>query len=452
MSCWRAAFAMRLRSHLFGHSQVRWTAALAARVARNQCVFAGFKLWLLPLAGLAVLPLPWIVAFFRSAAVYSDLSLPESAARARKLAGFGHAVNVVGILILSGLAVLVFVNMALALAMLPHLAKTFTGVESTYTRSGLNLVLQPLFFLTAALCTWLAIDPLVQAYYTVQCFRGDSLESGADLCVRLVVLHKAAKAAALVLMILLAGSEPLRAQVTADEIDRAVQRTLLSKEYDWRLPAQPAGSSRDSWVVTFTDRMVERAREGLRTLADWIDRLIKWLQGSKAPPPRGNAPGSELIGGLYLLTALVLAGGAFALWRMRARRRQPATQPAVTPLAVNLGDESLTADRLPEEEWYALAEQCLHQSDLRAALRALFLGNLAWLQSRQLIAIHHGKTNREYERELRRRGRAAPEASPLLSENIDAFERAWYGLHSAEAADIDNFRTRLARMKELIPA
>jgi hypothetical protein len=468
MSCWRAVFAIRLRSRVFRQPPIRWTVTLVLRLVRNQAVFAGFKLWVLPIAGLAVLPLPWVVAFFRNAAVYSDLDLSQSAARAQKLAWFEQTRNSVAILVLSALALLTFMNFALTLAMLPQLAKTFSGIESVYTRSGLNLVLQPLFFLSALFCTCLAMDPFIQAFYVVRCFRGDSVDTGADLRARLVAvgqspgprgpvgspgdLQSRASLIATFALLLLVPAHPLAAEIDPGDLDRAVHRTLQSREYDWRLPEQSAGSPRNSWIVSFTDRMVAHARDALRTLAYWVDRLLKWLQGSNAPTPTGAIPGSELVGGLYLLIVLVLAGGAFALWRMRARRKKSPRTEIVTAVSIDLRDESLTADRLPEEQWYSLAEDCLRQRDLRAALRALFLANLAWLQSHQLIAIHHGKTNREYERELRRRGRAAPEASPLLSQNIDAFERAWYGLHPAGPEDIDQFRLRLQQMKELIPA
>ena len=124
---------------------------------------------------------------------------------------------------------------------------------------------------------------------------------------------------------------------------------------------------------------------------------------------------------------------------------------AVGGAAISLQDENLLADRLPEEEWNALAERCARQGDYRAALRALYLANLAWLGRREWIAIHSGKTNREYELEVRRRAREFPQARELFALNVAAFERAWYGRHSVAAEDIDAFRERLQRIKSAAP-
>jgi hypothetical protein len=115
--------------------------------------------------------------------------------------------------------------------------------------------------------------------------------------------------------------------------------------------------------------------------------------------------------------------------------------------AISLHDENLLADRLPEEEWIALAESCAQAGDYRAALRALYLANLAWLGHNGSIAIHPGKTNREYELEMRRRAREFPEARALFAVNVSSFERAWYGMHSVSADDTDAFRERLRQIK-----
>jgi hypothetical protein len=72
---------------------------------------------------------------------------------------------------------------------------------------------------------------------------------------------------------------------------------------------------------------------------------------------------------------------------------------------------------------------------------------LAWLGRNQWIAIHPGKTNREYELEVRRRAREFPEALALFAVNVAGFERAWYGRHSVGAEDVDAFRQRLRRIK-----
>ena len=97
-----------------------------------------------------------------------------------------------------------------------------------------------------------------------------------------------------------------------------------------------------------------------------------------------------------------------------------------------------------------MAEECLRKAEYRLALRAFYLANLAYLGRREWIAIAPGKTNREYDIELRRRARAATEARDLFRANLAAFERVWYGLHQVDAAAVEEFRTRNARMKALL--
>src|SRR4029077_11889351 len=86
------------------------------------------------------------------------------------------------------------------------------------------------------------------------------------------------------------------------------------------------------------------------------------------------------------------------------------------------------------------------------ALRAFYLANLAWLGRQEFIRIHPGKTNREFEVELRRRTRAFPEARDLFSVNVLAFERVWYGLHEVSQDDLALFRHRSGEIKRILGA
>jgi len=122
------------------------------------------------------------------------------------------------------------------------------------------------------------------------------------------------------------------------------------------------------------------------------------------------------------------------------------------PAIVRLDAEELTADRLPEEKWLELAGECLREQNYRLALRALYLANLAWLGRSEWIVLDAGKTNREYDAELRRRARAHPEARTVFVQNLAVFERTWYGLHAVGAGEIEEYRSRVARMKEILPA
>jgi hypothetical protein len=150
--------------------------------------------------------------------------------------------------------------------------------------------------------------------------------------------------------------------------------------------------------------------------------------------------------GVVVLVALAI------LWRYwQARDRKPASVLGGLASVIQLDAEDLTPDRLPEDRWLELARECLREENYRLALRALYLANLAWLGRCEFLTIDAGKTNREYELELKRRARAFPEARKLFAGNVAAFERAWYGLHDVGMEDIDEFGRRVGEMKTILP-
>ena len=170
-------------------------------------------------------------------------------------------------------------------------------------------------------------------------------------------------------------------------------------------------------------------------------------------PPPGALPTTGLHWGLYILIAVVLLSGRvdrLAPPLVSARPSQSPPPPAWPPSSLDADD--LTADRLPEESWLELAARSLDERNFRLALRAFYLANLAWLGRRQFLTIHPGKTNREYELELRRKARAFAEARDLFAVNIAAFERAWYGQHEVTADDAAEFRRRIDAIKRALAA
>jgi hypothetical protein len=201
---------------------------------------------------------------------------------------------------------------------------------------------------------------------------------------------------------------------------------------------------------------VDRAFHGLawalQHAGNALTNLLRWIFNKlsiKDAP--GAAPAHALSWGIYVATAVILAlAGLLAVRILRARRKKPRVAAAGAAVPVRLEDEHVTPDQLPEDQWIEMAESCLREQEYLLALRAFYLANLAWLGRHEWIAIHAGKTNREYEGDLRRRARGLVEARGLFSQNIAAFERAWYGLHEVAADDVEMFRQRNGRMKTLL--
>ena len=175
--------------------------------------------------------------------------------------------------------------------------------------------------------------------------------------------------------------------------------------------------------------------------------------GFSSSTERAAPPARALHWSIYVLIAFLLALAATIAWRMRhTASRKPPLIVTANAMPLDLLDENLLASQLPEDRWMALAEDCARQGNLRSALRALYLANLAWLGRGEWLAIHPGKTNREYEREVRRKARAFPEACSLFAAGIVSFEGAWYGTHDVTPDDLEQMRERLQRMKIVIAA
>jgi len=457
MNCWRAVFAGRLRRQLAGAADARWTARRVWNLIAAQSFLGATKLLAGPLALVITFPLEGVVSFYRYAAVLADredLEPLEAMARARRLARNRQRQGWLILPLLLLLQLVVAINVAIGLAILPTLVRMLTGFESVFTRSGEYFILNSLFLMLVILVSWMAFDPFVQAVYCVRCFAVESLETGEDLRAGLRRLRTAAPAVAAVL-VLLAFAPLGRAAVSSKDLESSVQRAMQSHEYDWRLPPEPGASAQKSWIVEVTDRMINSLRAVFNRIGDAIGRFFRWLlkklQGVMPEPQEGALPTRGMHWSLYALLSVVALALAGLIWRYRKlRRHRPRAAAGDSLAAVRLDAEDLSADRLPEESWLELADRCLRDGELRLALRAFYLANLAWLGRREFITIHAGKTNREYEVEMRRRTRSTPEARGLFAQNVDSFERSWYGLHDVPPGEVEEFRRRIEQMKRVL--
>jgi len=451
MNCWRAVFAGRLDRQLGGRPELPWTRRRLWRLVASQAFLAGTKPMAMALAVGMILPVPWMAAFYRSAAALADredLDLAQLVAQARKLAGFEQRQGWGILLLLTVLYLILLLNVVILLAVLPQLVRMLTGYESVFSRGETYYVDNSLFWLAAMALAWTVFDPFTQAVYCLRGFHLESRATGEDLRAALRVV---ASAALLVLGVFVGQARGLQRPLRPLDLDQSIRQTLQSPEYDWRLtPSVAKRATNVPWLVTVTDRLADTVQRGLRSVGDAMGRLLKWLREKFSSPSShetGAPPGSALHWSVYAIIAALLALAGLIAWRLRRAKSKPARTVGAGGLAVSLQDENLLADRLPEEEWIALADSCAGGGDYRAALRALYLANLAWLGSHEWIAIHPGKTNREYELEVRRRAREFPEARALFAVNVISFERAWYGRHSVSAEDTEAFRKRLQQIK-----
>lgn len=451
----QAAFTRLLRAELSVDS--RENPRLSYRSLATQAIFQSSALFVVPLAAIALLPFAWVYAFYQNVAVLDD-GRTEGRALFRKAceqAGLWPGQNHCLLLILSGFGFSVFLNWASFCLFAPHLLKMFFDLETPFSQSPLSM-LNPTFLTALVGLTYLCLDPLVKACYVLRCFYGNSLHSGEDIKTELRQLTRAARPAviALALWLGMAGGQaaeppapPPQAPpaVSAPALDRSIANVTSQAKYTWRMPREKSPAQRDSLFARFFKRAAQLIEDGFRALQKFLDWLFRDKRSDSASEEWKLSRQSML----FLLIAVVACALAVILVRsLRDRKKNAgAVKSEMLEPMPDLQDESLSADQLPEDSWTKLGRELLERGDLRLALRAFYLASLAHLAGRGLVRIVRSKSNRDYERELQRRGSRLQGLPELFGDNVNAFDRAWYGLHEVNAEILTRFMANLDKIK-----
>jgi hypothetical protein len=427
---WQAVFARGLYQSLS-----------PARTHLNVFRLILFQAALQPIGLVLMLPFPWIVAFFRNAALMAALNVPDPIRTARRQSVLWTKQNWGAIGLLSVAGLLLFANFFIAIALLPQFARSFLGIEGEFARLGTRIV-NPATAAVAAALAWIVLDPLFDAVYALRCFYGESLATGEDL---LAALRKAVAAAAILVCLLLATPYPVHAQVDPVRLDRSIDQVVHSREFTWRAPHAGGQDAEGRWVG-----WVRSAEDLWNHGWDWVKRAFRAIferksgtlaDGKDAPVTRRML--ESMIG---LVIALIVAAVVAFFMRRRAPVVVAEAITVATP-AVNLADDSVTADQMPESSWRKLADEWLAKGDCRLALRALYLAGLNYLSGRNLVSIRRWKSVLDYRRELERRSRANPEVAPVFTRSVAIFERGWYGPHLVDREMVESFASGLTEIK-----
>jgi hypothetical protein len=433
---WQAIFAARLYQ------------TLSPSETRPISIFRAFLIQCaLQPAGLAFpLPFPWLTAFFRNVAMFTAIGAPNAIRTARRqaLLWTGQTWTILSIVSLAFL--LLFLNTMIAIFAIPQLARSFLGVEGDFARAGTGL-LSPSTLAVALALAWIVIDPLLDAVFVLRCFYGESIATGEDLR---APLRKLAVTVALLLCLFVivphaTAQTPATPTINPTELDHSIDQVIHSREFTWRTPHAPGTEPDGRWMgwIRSASNMVRNAWNAV-----W-DAIRNWLNGNRQTQSEGHrAPVSRrMIESVVGLLAALIAGAAVIFF---LRRRTPVTKAqAITTAApaIDLSDESLTADQLPESSWLALADDLLAKGDCRFALRALHLAGLNYLGEHNLVSIRRWKSGLDYRRELERRSRAKPQIAPVFSNNVDLFELGWYGPRPVDRDMVKTFAARLTEIR-----
>jgi hypothetical protein len=402
--------------------------------ARNPWQAILMQATLQPVGLFVPIPLSWTTAFFRNVALYAALGRPDAIQAAQRQSVYATRQNWGVLSIVTVGSLLLFLNVLVTIFLLPQLARSFLGIEGDLVRLGggiLNLTTVSV----AAAITWLAVDPLLDAVYVLRCFYGESVVNGADL--RAALKRAAALVAMLIVMITGAHAQ----SIDEKQLDRAIDQVVHQREFTWRSP-RPAGEEpQGKWVGWY--------RSAVRLIEDFWD----WIW-SKLEPEREIRSGSKDMpvnrkAMLALITVIVaLIAGGLVLYFLKRKQSVVVTAQAVAAApVVNLADESLTADRLPESEWLALADEWMAKGDFRLALRAMYLGALNYLSARELVSLRRWKSGLDYRRELARRARSKPDLPLAFTRSVAIFEQGWYGRHAVDRAMAESLANGLNEMR-----
>ena len=453
MNCWQTAFSGELRAQLSGIPSSPWT---LQRIGRTVLVQGGIQptcFLVLPLAALVTLPLAAVFAFYQSVNCDSEpANFAEAVSTARKHATRWPRQNWIILSVIFLTVSVCFVNFILLILQGAYFLKSIFGIETMVTRSMWSAV-NSTFFGAVSAFTYLTVDPLVKAVYTLRYFYGDAQSSGEDLRARLHGIPSAKlTAAALIAFALLSPADAKT--VSTSELDRAMDAVIQQRQFSWRLPRQSEPTGQNSSILRFAERMAntitqmaDAIKHGIQALLQWYEKTFGSNQVShELPAPGGLAAGMRFLT-LFLTASLILVAG-LVIYRAFSQRVRPAAILASSAAAVfDISDESASADQLSEEDWLRLSGEFLSAGDLRFGVRALYLGALANLARREFISLTRSKTNRDYFRELQRRARVAPHILPAFVQSVGIYERTWYGRHPVDGITVQELVQTLERMR-----
>jgi hypothetical protein len=477
MKFWQALFARRVRAQVAAAVPPALNFRRGARIFIAQTVLQPFGLFLIPLSLVPALPFAWVYAFYQNVTALADggKSTPELFKKSCRQAALWPMQNNLALAILVGFAFYVFINWATVCLVLPRLLKMLFGVQSVFSQSPWSM-LNTTFFAAMFGLTYLCVDPILKTFYALRCFYGESLQSGEDLAAELKPFVSGVQKIATVILIFSAifWSPPAKAagpqppvsphkvsaqnalQISTTDLNRAINETIHESKYTWRMPREKVGDADagNGMVARFFDKVGAMLRKWTRAVLHWLDEWLKKLSRNWHPASVGTKSAGYgwivsvqlLLWSLIAVALTALAIFLYRVWRDRQKSRTAIAGEAIL-LVPDITDENVGADQLPEDGWTKLARELLERGEFRLAMRAFYLASLSHLAARNLISLARFKSNRDYERELRRRGHSFPELLSVFNDNISIFEGIWYGLHEVNPGLVNQFASNVERIK-----
>jgi hypothetical protein len=472
MKFWQVIFARRLRAQRTGKPPEPLNFRRSLRILIAQTILQPLGLFLIPLSAIPLLPFAWVYAFYQNVTVLADGrdGVLQLFKKSHRQAVLWPAQNNLSLAILVAFGLYVFLNWATVCLVLPQLLKMLCGIESIFTKSPWSM-LNSTFSAAMFGLTYLCVDPIIKAFYTLRCFYGESLQSGEDLKAELkpYALSLPKIAALFLTLFIISFSSPAKAadaapsadakassQVSSPDLDKAINQTIHERKYTWRMPREKMEETdaQEGAIAKFFEKIGDMLRKCARAVAHWLEWLFRKLFGGSQPVSYDEGTGGYgwaasvkiLLWALVIAAVLALIVFLCRVWLKRQKQRSAVVGEAILPVP-DITDENVGADQLPEEGWTRLARELLARGEFRLAMRAFYLASLSHLAAQNLITIARFKSNRDYARELQRRGHAFPGVLSLFGQNISVFEAIWYGMHEVNSDSVNQFALNVERIK-----
>jgi hypothetical protein len=507
MKAFQARFAQHLRAELRDTALTPWSVrAFFSSLCRQAFIHASVVI-VYPVAFVTVLPMGFAAALYQNTSVLDDGS-PQSAralatealAQARlwpkqnhillwlcsplmvcvgtgvvlgtlpildnledqflvSLGFFYAVILLLAALPVSPFAVITFVNISSALFLVIELFHILTGADSLFSRNPGAVIQNDLFLSVVCGITYMLLDPILKAAYTIRCHEGESLTTGADLRVGIRRIRQAAACVlivATVAMALPAESETPANDAQVAPLNQAIDDELSARRYTWRMPREEQPDVALPWLLQLLVEFGESVRGWMKAafdfIADAVEAIWDWFFGGGGSDAGGGSPSSFnrsirfLVG---ILAGALIAVTLYLVWRAYRDRETKALIPinAAEGQAPDLEDEATTAADLPQDEWLQLAQELAGKGDFRLASRALFFSILAILADREVIRIARFKSNMDYDSELTRRASSIGNAPQLFSRSAFLYESVWYGKHEATSGTVESLFTCQEEMR-----
>jgi len=465
MKFWQTVFMHQIRAQLFDENPSPWSLQRVGSIAATQSLIQSSRFFVIPIAFLMVIPFGYCYAFYQNVSAHDEVqgrTVRSTCNWAWRQARLWPRQNhlLIGIYWLFGLVI--FVNVAIAAIFIPQLVKTLFGIDSAFTLSGMYMILNTTFWIVVLGITYLLLDPLIKATYVLRCYYGSALQSGQDLRTELSRMAADKKKLVAGLLLVSVCLTPFtsfagqREAVSPTDLDRSIEETMSRREFAWRMPREaiaPDESKEKGPFEAAVDWLVEMLGKGIKKIRYWITKLLEWLEGMLPKPDKqthkstGNwiTPVRVVLSILLILLLAILAYIFVRIWQRRRIRPVEIVSTVAVPTP-DLTDESVKADDLSTNRWLAMAGELAEKGEFRLAMRALYLATLAHLADCELLTIEVYKSNREYERELKRRAHEHQELLAVFSTSLNFFERVWYGMYRIAKPDFDDFAASHRRM------